>query len=77
MLLIQPNNFRLNLRYAEILYSMGGIDNLFSARKYFSYALVLNPKYLRAQLGLIQTCKQIDAVQKKEDEKNSEILKEA
>lgn len=56
---------------------MGGIENLFSARKYFSYALVLNPKYLRAQLGLIQTCKQIDAVQKKEDEKNSEILKEA
>jgi hypothetical protein len=74
MLLIQPNNFRINLRYAEILYSMGGIDNLFHARKYFAYACVLNPTYARAQFGLIQTCKQIEQQSKKEDEKNTELM---
>lgn len=41
---MQPNNFLVNLRYAEMLYSQGtsdNIDNLYLARKYFSHALSL------------------------------------
>ncbi len=79
-----PNNFMVNIKYAEILYSTanGGenLDNLYLARKYFSHALAIQGSQQeksqpRALWGLLQTCKAIAAQSKKEDEKNSEIIR--
>jgi cytochrome c-type biogenesis protein CcmH/NrfG len=53
MLMLQPNNFRVNLRFGEILYSVSGLDNLYHARKYFAHACILNDKYPRAFFGLL------------------------
>ena len=45
ILTMQPNNYIVNIKYAEILYSSanGGenLDNLYHARKYYSHALTL------------------------------------
>lgn len=78
----QPNNYLINLKYAEILYSLSStdnLDNLLLARKYYSHALTLveesHNKNTRALWGLLQTCKAIESQSKKEDEKNKEIIR--
>lgn len=42
---MQPHNFLVNIKYAEILYSTanegGAVDNLYLARKYYSHALAI------------------------------------
>lgn len=70
----------VNLRYAEILYSLGNggdLESLHLARKYFSHCLVLkeNGECNRALFGLLQTCKSLAVFDKKIDEKNAEIIK--
>ncbi|CDW79983.1 isoform a [Stylonychia lemnae] len=81
VLSLQPNNFIVNLRYAEMLYSQGGADNLDSlylARKYYSHALTMQDDksnmLSRALWGLLQTCKQLDILMKNKEEKNTEII---
>ena len=73
----------MNIRYAEILYSIGSdnetIDDLYLARKYYSHALTLENDSTakvstRALWGLLQTCKTIEPLLKKVDEKNTEII---
>lgn len=79
----QPNNYLVNLKYAEILFSIASgesLDTLILARKYFSHALTLmdaekQNKNSRALWGLLQTCKAIESISKKEDTKNSEVMK--
>lgn len=83
ILSMQPHNPLVNLRYAEILYSTancGGesIDTLYLARKYYSHALALQSdkgSQTRALWGLLQTCKAIETVMKKEDVKNTEVMR--
>jgi len=85
MLLNQPKNYLINLRYAECLYSSSKVsdsyDELVLARKYFSHAAILKEGQqvcVRALLGLVQTCQRIqtlvDANKKLSDPKNPEIL---
>lgn len=42
---MQPTNYLVNIKYAEILYSIGtgneNLENLYNARKYYSHALTL------------------------------------
>lgn len=42
ILALKPMNYLYNLKYAELLYSSGGAENLQLARKYFSKAVYLN-----------------------------------
>ncbi len=45
------------LRYAEILYTMGGLENFKLARKYFAHSLELNDvNNTRALWGLCAVC---------------------
>jgi tetratricopeptide (TPR) repeat protein len=84
ILSLQPNNFIVNLRFAELLYSQGSgsssdnLDNYYLARKYYSHALSLqddkSTMLPRALWGLLQTCKQIESLLKKEEEKNTQII---
>ena len=65
MILNQPKNYLINLRYAETLYSSARVCDNFEelqlARKYFSHAAILKigKPCARALLGLVQTCQRI------------------
>jgi len=52
LILCSPYTSHIHLRYAEILYSIGGTDNYRTARKYFAYSLELNPNSVRSMIGL-------------------------
>lgn len=56
LILLQPQNYHLYVKYGEVLYSVGGLDNYLLARKQFSFALELsNQNNLRSWWGLIIT----------------------
>jgi len=55
LILHNPHNHLLHQRYADIKYTQGGVDNLEIARSYYSQALKMNPKNMRALYGLYLT----------------------
>jgi len=71
--LLAPKNMHYFIRCAEILYTLGGPANLGLARNYYTYALYFEEENLPGLLGLIRTCKALEA-QKKGNAKNKEIL---
>lgn len=52
LILHNPHNHLIHQRYAEIKYTQGGFDNMELARSYFSQALKLNPRNMRALYGV-------------------------
>jgi len=77
ILSFNPQSPHINLRLAEIIYSQGtdNVESLYTARKYFSHALLLLDKPTpRALFGLLQVCKAIQLKMKKEDEKNVQLI---
>lgn len=58
LILTDPHQPVYLCKYAEVLYSLGGADNLRLARKYFAQSVQLNPVVanLRAVYGLWATC---------------------
>jgi tetratricopeptide (TPR) repeat protein len=56
LLLSKPHDYWINLKYGELLYSIGGLENLTHARKYLTHCIILNPNCVKAYWGLIQTC---------------------
>lgn len=44
LILASPQNFHLYVRYADIRYTMGGVENLEIAKKNYCFALELTPK---------------------------------
>eukprot|EP00004_Rigifila_ramosa_P022469 TRINITY_DN6134_c0_g1_i1.p1 TRINITY_DN6134_c0_g1~~TRINITY_DN6134_c0_g1_i1.p1 ORF type:complete len:192 (-),score=47.83 TRINITY_DN6134_c0_g1_i1:3-578(-) len=54
VMLSSPQNYLLHSQYAEILYTLGGTENLVVARKYFASSYELNPSSnnLRALFGI-------------------------
>lgn len=53
LILSQPTNALYHLGYAELLYTMGGIDNLRTARKYYASTIELSGgKNMRALYGV-------------------------
>jgi len=53
VIIATPQNYYLYERYAEILYSTGGTDNIRVARKYYALAIELNPDAIRCLWGLL------------------------
>ena len=51
LLTISPENYVYHLQYADLLYAINGPNVL--SRNYYSQALVLNPKCVRAMYGII------------------------
>ena len=51
LLLCDPDNYLFHQHYAEMLYTMGGVENIDMARKYFAQSLKLNPNNMRALYG--------------------------
>jgi len=59
LIISSPENYHLYNRYAEILYTISGISNIVTARKYFALSLELCPEILgntRALYGIIMCC---------------------
>lgn len=73
LLAVHPKNFKVNLKYAEMLYSShrDRITDLFNARKYFAHAALLKEDQsdpcVRALFGIVKTCKAIKSTAKKVD----------
>ena len=51
LILMNPHNHLFHQRYAEILYTLGGNENMEKARKYFAQALKLDNNSMRALFG--------------------------
>ena len=51
LILMNPHNHLFHQRYAEILYTLGGNENMEKARKYFAQALKLDNDNMRALFG--------------------------
>jgi tetratricopeptide (TPR) repeat protein len=56
VILLNPHCHFYHQKYAEIRYTMGGLDNLDLARSYFSQAVKLKGDNVRALYGLVLTC---------------------
>ncbi|KAL7306894.1 hypothetical protein TKK_0001053 [Trichogramma kaykai] len=75
LILHNPHNHLLHQRYAEIKYSMGGYDNMLTAKSYFCQAIKLNPNNIRALYGLLLTVNHISLSQKCPASKKKELAK--
>lgn len=59
LILQHPHNHLYYQRYAEIRYTQGGVEHLEMAKTYYSHAVKLNPKNMRALYGLLLTSSQL------------------
>lgn len=75
LILSVPNNPIYALKYASILFTLGDIDSLLLARKYFCFAHELNPENKRALLGICQTAAAISLIFTTSDRKLTPIKK--
>lgn len=56
LITLQPQNYHLYVRYGEVLSTIGGLDNLITARKQFTFSLELSKvNNLRAWWGIVST----------------------
>ena len=74
LILVNPHNHLFHQRYAEILYTLGGNENMEKARKYFAQALKLDNNNMRALFGFFMAAAHLansskDAKTKKENSK--------
>eukprot|EP00039_Didymoeca_costata_P019734 m.338723 g.338723 ORF g.338723 m.338723 type:complete len:292 (+) comp18521_c0_seq1:74-949(+) len=60
LMLSNPFNYVFHLRYAEILYTMGGVENLSLALKYYAKAAHLNSDNARVLMGLLLTAEKLN-----------------
>jgi len=77
VILANPHNHHFLIKYAEILYTLGGIDNLRLAKKYFAYALEICNFNIKALYGLCMSIIAIGVIMKQgkhEKETNKENL---
>lgn len=64
MLLLDPTEFSLYQKLAELNFTIGKLDNLKVAKKYFCLLLNINSMALRTLWGLLHTCKQLVKLEK-------------
>eukprot|EP01104_Vermistella_antarctica_P002646 TRINITY_DN12861_c0_g1_i1.p1 TRINITY_DN12861_c0_g1~~TRINITY_DN12861_c0_g1_i1.p1 ORF type:complete len:302 (-),score=33.84 TRINITY_DN12861_c0_g1_i1:29-934(-) len=73
LILAQPENFAYHTRYAELVYTQGGVSNYQIARSYYSKSLQLNSKNnMRALYGLCNCCV---ALSQKNDPEDKVLLR--
>lgn len=76
LVLSQPGNALYHLRYAELLYTIGGLENYRAARKYYSAAVDLSGgKNIRALYGVVLCGAAINQTKgRSKDEDSSDIV---
>ncbi|XP_030758342.1 ER membrane protein complex subunit 2-like [Sitophilus oryzae] len=75
LILHNPHNHLLHQRYADIKYTQGGVENLELAKSYYSQALKMNPKNMRALYGLYLTASSLSTSSKSTTQKKKEATK--
>eukprot|EP01012_Entosiphon_sulcatum_P027671 TRINITY_DN3336_c0_g1_i1.p1 TRINITY_DN3336_c0_g1~~TRINITY_DN3336_c0_g1_i1.p1 ORF type:complete len:294 (-),score=48.72 TRINITY_DN3336_c0_g1_i1:87-968(-) len=78
LLLVDPHQPVYMCKYAEVLYTQAGVDNLRLARKYFAQSIRLNPQTnnLRAIYGLWATCQALASLHGlRNNAENIEVLR--
>jgi len=70
--LAQPLNYHFIIKYAEILYTIGGYDSLKLAKKYFACALELNDGNLKGLYGLCLSIIAIGSTKQGRQEKDTD-----
>jgi hypothetical protein len=71
--MLQPERFELFVKLAELHFTVGKLENLVLARKYFSFVLTINGMALRPLLGLLRTCEML-AVMEKDNDINAKLV---
>ncbi|XP_065199203.1 ER membrane protein complex subunit 2-like [Sycon ciliatum] len=64
VIMANPHHHLYHLRYAEIRQTMGGVENLEIARKYYSQAVNLHATSVRALTGLCLVCSSLASMAK-------------
>ena len=64
LLLLDPKEFSLYQKLAELHFTVGKLDNLKIAKKYFCLLLNINGLALRPLWGLLHTCRQLVKLEK-------------
>ena len=84
MVMKEPRNYHVNLKYAEMLYSTkrDRLEDLINARKYFMHAALLREEgalpCVRALFGIIKATKAIKSLNSKQkDENATDIIRSA
>lgn len=65
--MLQPERFELFVKLGELHFTVGKLDNLVLARKYFSFVLTVNGMALRPLMGLLRTVEMLAALEKDND----------
>ncbi|KAI5711572.1 hypothetical protein M8J75_001469 [Diaphorina citri] len=76
LFLHHPHNHLLHQRYADILYTQGGLENIELAISHYLMAINLNEKNIRALYGLALSCHQVLTSAKCSAAKKKEISKQ-
>ena len=64
MLMLNPAKFELFAKLGEMHFTVGKLENLVLARKYFSFVLTINGMALRPLFGLMRTCEMLRSLEK-------------
>lgn len=75
LVLHNPHNHLLYQRLADIRYTQGGFDNLEQAKMYYSQAIKLNPRNIRALYGLYLVCSSLVNSSRSTPQKKKECSK--
>ena len=71
--MLQPERFELFVKLGELHFTVGKLENLVLARKYFSFVLTINGMALRPLMGLLRTCEML-SVMEKDNEMNAKLV---
>ncbi|GFR26047.1 ER membrane protein complex subunit 2 [Trichonephila clavata] len=77
LILFNPHNHLYHQRYAEIQYTIGGLENMELARAYFAQSIKLNPRNMRSLYGFLLAASNVAASPKCSALKKKENLKYA
>lgn len=70
---MNPERFELFVKLGELHFTVGKVENMVLARKYFAFVLTINGLALRPLMGLLRTCEMLSGMQK-ENQMNAKIV---
>lgn len=75
LILADPHNYLLHTKYAELLYSIGGIDKMVAARRHFVQAIHFKSKMnARAMLGTCMSANALLTVKGRNTSENDSLI---
>ena len=66
LIMLNPAKFELFAKLGEMHFTVGKLESLILARKYFSFVLTINGLAVRPLFGLMRTCEMLKSLEKNE-----------